>query len=179
MNDVTAMDLYRLMLVTKSFNPNEASLAGKLANQLRYYGDAVAILESAGVHGADLNTARSNSAKEQGLLNTEIAAARKSGGQAALNVAEALYGYGRFADAEALAREAKGGKNPGEGQMVVGMAMVRQGKFADAAQTFQSVSGSPAMTKAAHLWSIYARQQAGGGQAAAPAPAPAGTPPLH
>lgn len=179
MNDVTAMDLYRLMLVTKSFSANEASLAGKLANQLRYYGDAVAILEAAGVHGADLNVARSNAAKEQGLLNTEISAARKSGGSAALNVAEALYGYGRYADAEALARAAgaRAGKNPGEAEMVVGMAQVKQGKFAEAATTFRAVSGSPAMVKAAHLWGIFARQQAGGGQAAAPAPA--GTPPSH
>jgi hypothetical protein len=179
MNDVIAMDLYRLMLVTKSFNANEASLAGKLANQLRYYGDAVAILDSAGVHGADLNVARSNAAKEQGLLNAETSAARKSGGQTALNVAEALYGYGRFADAEALARQAgKGGKNPGEGDMVVGMALVRQGKFADAATMFQSVSGNPAMMKAAHLWGIFARQQAGGGQTSS-APAPAEAPPSH
>ena len=176
MNDVVAMNLYRLMLVTKSFTGGEAGLAGKLANQLRYYGDAVAILEAGGVHGADLNVARSNAAKEQGLLNAETSAARKSGGQAALNVAEALYGYGRYADAEALAAQAgKGGKNPGEAQMVVGMAQVRQGKFADAAQAFQSVSGNPAMMKAAHLWGIFARQQAGGGQSAAPAPA--GTPP--
>ena len=176
MNDVVAMDLYRLMLVTHSFNASEAGLAGRLANQLRYYGDAVSILESAGARGADLATARSNSAKEQGALAAEISAGRKSGGQSALYVAEALYGYGRYADAEQLARQAgpRAGKNPGEAQMVVGMALVRQGKFSDAAQAFQSVAGSAAMMKAAHLWGIYARQQAGGGQAAAPAPA--GTP---
>ena len=177
MNDVVAMDLYRLMLVTRSFSPNEAGLAGKLANQLRYYGDAVSILESVGAHGPDLTTARSNSAKEQGSLTTEIAAGRKSGGQTALNVAEALYGYGRYADAGQLAQQAgaKAGKNPGESQMLVGMALVRQGKFGDAAQAFQAVSGNAAMMKAAHLWGIYARQQAGGGAAAAPA----GTQPSH
>jgi hypothetical protein len=63
--------------------------------------------------------------------------------------------------------------------MVVGMAQVRQGKFAEAAQTFQSVSGNAAMMKAAHLWGIFARQQAGGSRSASPAPAPAGTPPSH
>jgi hypothetical protein len=57
------------------------------------------------------------------------------------------------------------------------MAQVRQGKFAEAAATFQSVSGNAAMMKAAHLWGIYAHQQAGGGAAAAPAPA--ATPPAH
>lgn len=183
MNDVTAMDLYRLMLVTHSFNPNDAKLAGKLANQLRFYGDAVAVLESQNAGGPDLSSAKANSAKEQRSLDAEIAAARKGGGTAALNVAEALYGYGRYADAEQLARQAgpRAGKNPGQASMIVGMSLVRQGKFADAAQAFQAVSGSPAMLKAAHLWGIYARQQAGGGKAAAPAPAqpPAGTAPSH
>ena len=92
-------------------------------------------------------------------------------------MAEALYGYGRYADAGQLAQQAgaKAGKNPGESQMLVGMALVRQGKFGDAARAFQAVSGNAAMMKAAHLWGIYARQQAGGGAAAAPA----GTPPSH
>src|SRR6185437_8836451 len=162
MDDVIAMDLYRLMLVTKAFNANEAKLAGRLANSLHYYGDTVAILESAGVTGADLSAAKSNAAKEQGLIATEISAARKSGGQTALSVAEGLYGYGRYAEAEELARlaGAKARKDPGEAQMVVGMAQVRQGKFAEAAQTFQSVSGNGAMMKTAHLWGIFARQQA-------------------
>ncbi len=177
MDDVIAMDLYRLMLVTRAFNASEAKLAGRLANSLHYYGDAAAILESAGVGGGDLSMAKSNSAKEQGLIATEIAAGRKGGGQTALNVAEALYGYGRYADAEELARlaGAKARKDPGEAQMVAGMSQVRLGKFAEAAQTFQSVSGNAAMMKAAHLWGIYARQQAGGSAAAAPA----GTPPSH
>jgi tetratricopeptide (TPR) repeat protein len=177
MNDVTAMDLYRLMLVTKAFNASEAKLAGRLANSLHYYGDTVAILESAGVTGPDLAAAKSNAAKEQGLIATEVSAGRKSGGATALNVAEGLYGYGRYAEAEELARLAgsRAGKNPGEATTVVGMAQVRQGKFAGAAQTFQSVSGNAAMMKVAHLWGIYARQQAGEGAVAAPA----GTPPAH
>src|SRR5436305_11414425 len=135
-------------------------------------------MESAVATGPDLSTAKSRSAKEQGLIATEISAARKSGGTTALNVAEGVYGYGRYAEAEELGRlaGAKAGKNPGEAQMVVGMAQVRQGKFAEAAQTFQSVSGNAAMMRAAHLWGIFARQQAGGGAAAA---APAGTPPSH
>jgi tetratricopeptide (TPR) repeat protein len=174
MDDVIAMDLYRLMLVTKAFNASEAKLAGRLANSLHYYGDTVAILESAGVTGADLNAAKNSAAKEQGLIATEISAARKSGGQTALSVAEGLYGYGRYAEAEELARlaGAKARKDPGEAEMVVGMAQVRQGKFAEAAQSLQSVSGNAAMMKTAHLWGIYARQQAGGSAAAAPAATP-------
>jgi tetratricopeptide (TPR) repeat protein len=174
MTDVIAMDLYRLSYVTHALKPNEAGLAGKLANQLRYYGDAVTILQSGGITGADLNSAKSNSAKEQGSLSAEIAAARKGSGQTALAVAEALYGYGRFAEAESLARDAvsKGGsKNPGEAQMLLGMSLVRQDKFAEAKQAFGSVSGNAAMTKVAHLWGIYAQIKGGS------APAPAASPP--
>jgi hypothetical protein len=176
MNDAIAMDLYRLSYVTHALKPSEAGLAGKLANQLRYYGDAVSILQSAGVTGADLNSAKANSAKEQGSLNAEIAAARKGSGQTALSVAEALYGYGRFADAEALAREAssKGGtKNPGQAQMLLGMSLARQDKFAEAHQAFGAVSGNPAMTKVAHLWGIYAQIKTGGGPKPAASPPPA------
>ncbi|MBV9571504.1 MAG: hypothetical protein JO056_09720 [Alphaproteobacteria bacterium] len=173
MNDVLAMDLYRLMFITKSLGANEAGLAGKLANQLRYYGDAVAILEGAGIKGADLNTARSNAAKEQGSISAEISAASKSSGQVALGIAEALYGYGRFADAEQLARgaAAKGKlKTPGEAELLVGMSQVRQGKNAEAVQTFSSVPGNAAVQKVAHLWSMYAQIKQGG---ASPAAAPA------
>jgi len=160
MNDAIAMDLYRLEHVTNSLKPDGAALAGKLALQLRYYGDAVSILQSAGVGGADLATARSSSAKEQGSLNAEIAAANKSGGAVALNVAEGLYGYGRYADAERLAGEAAqkgGGKYPGEAQLLVGMAQVAQAKYAQAVQTFNAISGTPAVSKTAKLWAIYAQ----------------------
>ncbi|MFL6690458.1 MAG: hypothetical protein ACJ8IR_09790 [Alphaproteobacteria bacterium] len=175
MNDVLAMDLYRLMFVTRSLGANEAGLAGKLANQLRYYGDAVAILEGAGIRGGDLNTARSNSAKEQGSISAEIAAAQKSNGQTALAVAEALYGYGRFAEAEQLARAAasKGaGKTPGQAQLLVGMSLARQGKYAEAQQALAAVRGSAAAAKTAHLWSLYAQMKQGGTQQGPPAAPP-------
>lgn len=177
MNDVFAMDLYRLQFVTHSLSGQEAGLAAKLANLLRYYGDAVAIMEGAGLKGADLNSARSNSAKEQGSIGAEIAAAHKGNGQVALSVAEALYGYGRFGEAEQLAREAvtKGHtKYPGEAQILLGMSLVRQDKYADAVQALSSVPGSAAAVKTAHLWSLYAQVKQGGA-----APAQAATPAGH
>lgn len=174
MNDAVAMDLYRLEYLTHSLKPENARLAGKLALQLRDYGDAETILESAG-GGADLNTARSNAAREKGSINAEIAAAAKSSGAVAVGVAEALYGYGRYADAERIAQEAAakgGGKYPGQAQLLVGIAQAAQGKYAQAAQTFSGISGSPAVSKTAKLWAIYAQSKAGGAAAAAPAPAP-------
>jgi len=165
MNDVFAMDLYRLKQVTHSLKTADATIVGPLANQLRYYGDAVAILQSTGGGGAALSSARANAAKEQGSINAEISAAGKGNATAALNVAEALYGYGRFADAEQLARAAAakgGGKYPGQAQILVGMSLVGQGKYADAVQAFNAVNGGPAASKTAKLWSIYAQHQAGG-----------------
>ena len=165
MNDVFAMDLYRLKYVTHALKPADAAIVGPLANQLRYFGDAVTILQSTGGGGAVLNTARTNAAKEQGSLNAEIAAANKGSATTALNVAEGLYGYGRYADAEQLARAAAakgGGKYPGQAQILVGMALVGQGKYADAVQAFGAVSGGPVAAKTAKLWSIYAQHQSGG-----------------
>ncbi|HEY4115174.1 MAG TPA: hypothetical protein VGM17_14055 [Rhizomicrobium sp.] len=173
MNAVFAMDLYRLKYVTHSTKPADAAIVGSLANQLHYYGDAITILQATGGGGKELSAARASAAKEQGSLNAEIAAAKKGNGTVALNVAEAMYGYGRFADAEALAREAAakgGGKYPGQAQILIGMALAAQGKYADAVQALNAVSGSPAAVKTAKLWAIYA-QAKGGGTAAAPAPA--------
>jgi len=180
MNDVTAMDLYRLKFVTRSLRKDDSSLAGKLANELYFYGDAVQILEGAGITGADLNAARTGAARERGSLNVEVGAAQKGSGQDAIRVAEALYGYGRYAEAESLARAAmsKGlavkGKcrshcDPAEAALLIGMSQAAQGKNADAVATFNSVKGSDADMKTAHLWSMYAQLKGGG-------TAPAATP---
>lgn len=173
MNDVLAMDLYRLKYLTKSIRGDDATLAGRLGNQLGYFGDAIAIMEAGGVHNADLSNARTNAARDQASLSGQISEAKKSSGQVAVKVAEGLYGYGRFAEAEEIARDAmaKGGmKVPAEAPLLVGMSQVGQGKNADAVATFNAISGSAAVTKTAKLWAIYAQHMAGG-TAAAPAPA--------
>jgi tetratricopeptide (TPR) repeat protein len=181
-NDATAMDLYRLKFATNSLRKDDAALAGKLANELYYYGDAERILQSQGIGGPDLSQARSGAAKEQGSLNAEIAAGRKGSGQDAIRVGEALYGYGRYAEAEELGRAAMakglGGKkcrghcDPATAATLVGMAQVAQGKNAEAIATLNAVTGSEADRKTAHLWAMYAQLKQGGAPpAAAPAPA--------
>lgn len=171
MNDVYAMDLYRLKFVTKSLKGDDASLAGRLANTLGYFGDAVAIMQAGGVSNADLAKARSNAARDQASMTSQIASGKSASGEVAVKVGEGLYGYGRFAEAEDLARAAmsKGHtKNPAEAPLLVGMAQVGEGKYADAVASFKGVSGNTAATKTAQLWAIYAQHMAGG---AAPAPA--------
>ena len=169
MNDVLAMDLYRLKYVTHSLHGDDAKLAGKLANELGYFGDAVNIMQSGGVGGADMAKAQAGAAKDRATMSSQIAEGKRSSGEVAVKVAEGLYGYGNYADAEAIARNAMGSslKVPSEAALLVGMAQVGEGKNADAVQTFNGVSGSAAATKTAHLWAIYAQHQAGG---AAPAP---------
>ena len=165
MEQTMAMNLYRLEFVTHSLSKENAGLAGKLAIQLGYFGDSVAILESAGLGGADMAAARTGAARDQGSLSSQIAAAGRGSGQVSVKVAEALYGYGRFADAEELARGAmsKGGmKIPAEASILVGMALVGQNKNAEAVQAFNAVTGNQAATKTAHLWSLYAQHQVGG-----------------
>lgn len=169
MNDILAMDLYRLKYLTHSMKKEDASLAGKLANQLYYPGDAVTILESAGLSGPDLTKARAAAAKEKGALSAEIAAAKRGTAQDAIKVGEALYGYGQYAQAEELARAAiaKGpgkGKcasrcDPAEAPLLLGMSLVGQGKYGEAVTAFNGVTGSAAATKTARLWSIYAQSK--------------------
>ncbi|HEX3809807.1 MAG TPA: hypothetical protein VHW02_08890 [Rhizomicrobium sp.] len=175
MNDITAIDLYRLKFTTKAMKGDDAKLAGRLANQIGFFGDAVAFLSQGG-GGADLSKARSDAAKDQASLTSQIAQAKKGNGEVAVKVAEGLYGYGRFAEAEALARDAmskNGMKYPYEAPLLVGMSLVGQGKFADAVQAFGQVSGGEAAQKVAHLWTLYAQRQTSGAPAAAAPAQPA------
>ncbi len=87
-----------------------------------------------------------------------------------MQLAEDYYGYGRYSDAEAAARRAiaKGGmKDPPEAHMVLGMALVGLGRHGDAVQAFQHASGTPAATKIAHLWQVYAQSKSQPASAAA------------
>src|SRR5581483_6847769 len=130
MNDVIAMDLYRLKYVTHSLHGDDASLAGRLANQLGYFGDAEKIMEAGGVGGAQLSQAKAGAARDQASLSSQIAEGKRSSGEVAVKVAEGLYGYGRYAEAEEIARSAMGKamKVPSEAALLVGMSQVAQGK---------------------------------------------------
>jgi hypothetical protein len=99
-----------------------------------------------------------------------------------IKLAEALYGYGMYDQAESVARtaQAKGGADPSEVTMVIGMSQVGEGKYADAVATFGQVQGgSPATPRIAELWSAYAKNKGGlvpgAATATAAAPAPATT----
>ena len=69
----------------------------------------------------------------------QIAAGAKQNGQYNVKLAEALYSYGMYPEAEAAAKLAmsKGGiTDPSEAPMVLGQALTAQGKYADAVTAF-------------------------------------------
>jgi hypothetical protein len=187
LRDIDALYLNRLRIVTGGAGKvDDYTLIANVALQMGFPGEAQAALEAgiqkgaisdSGKVAALLSQARSKAAADQKSLGAQIAMGEKQGGEYNVKLAEALYGYGRYADAEAAARraQAKGGtKDPTEAPMVLGMALVGEGKYAEAATTFQSVNGGAATNRAAHLWANYANGKAAPAAAsAAPAAAPA------
>jgi len=175
---IDALFLFRLRNAVGASKADDLTMQAGLAAQQHLDKEAVTVLEE-GINSGKLTSgqatglsaARGNAARDAGVLNSVAAAANSSkNGQAALALAEDYWGYGRYADVEAMARLAstKGGlKDPGEATMLLGMAQAMQGKNAEAQTTLAGVSGAIARTRAARLWSLYAQVKAKG--AATPA----------
>ncbi len=186
--DPDALYLLRLkMLVPDAMSSaSDFEILADAANQQGYPTEAYNVLQkgigsgkmTAGQAGSDFALARNGAALDAKQLGTIAAQAeRAKTGEQDIKLAEDYWGYGRYADAEAIARRAigKGGlKDPSEGPMLLGMLLVAQGKYDDAVQTLAQATGSPTRTKAAHLWSLYAQAQkiqAQGSASATQAPA--------
>jgi tetratricopeptide (TPR) repeat protein len=176
--EIAALDIYRLRMVTNAgwIAQNYVEMADA-AQVLRSWGDARTALET-GIQSGGLPKA-----KVQALLNQVNSDARKDEpalpaaeklaktGKEAVNVAEAYYGYGRYADAARAAQKAVelGGATVGEAKLLVAMCQVRQGNEAGAAQTLQGMSGDPAIVRAAQLWNVYVSRKYANAQPAAAA----------
>ncbi len=181
--DVDALHMYRLRMVTHATGHSEDyTIAAAMAIALGYPVEADAILQagqgkidSNAKNNAQIAEARNRAAKDRATLAGFDAAARKSPtGEFDLKLAETYYGYGRYADAAEAAQRAltKGGgkADPNEANMVLGEALVMQGKTAEAVAAFNAVrNAGPGMTRAQHIWLIFANRKYGA--AAAPAPA--------
>jgi hypothetical protein len=185
MGNAEALYLYRLLQLTGATSPEDYKEYGSDASVLGYPTEAANVLQqgigtgkvsASGDVGATLAKAKRDAQMDERALPQIAASAQKSRtGEQDVKLGEDYWGYGRFAEAEAAAHEAvsKGGlKTPWEGPMLIGAAQTAQGKYADAVQTFSQVSGSPAVNKAAHLWSLYAQSKQGRASAA-----PAAQPP--
>ena len=150
--------------------PDDANFIAEATNHLGYYGDAQTAVDKGAKPVPGL---AGKVAADKKSLGQQIAAGPKQGGQYNLKLAEALYGYGRYADAETAARAAiaKGDvADPSDVQLVLGEALFSQGKYAEAAQTFAGVKGGgPATGRIASIWQQYAQVKARPATAAAPA----------
>jgi len=145
-----------LFVVGAPVPPSDASTVGQIASQHGFFGDAV----NAKAHGGQVEpdpTPRADSDKK--TMTDQIAQQATQDGAFNAKLAEALFGYGMYPQAEAAAKLAiqKGG-DPAEAPMVLGQALTAQGKYDDAVAAFGQVKGGgPATPRIARLWTAYAK----------------------
>jgi hypothetical protein len=175
LTDVQALYLYRLRVITNATTSlDDYAIMANITTKAGYPGETVAFLQhgmSAGVvkagdkAGSQLSLARSKQAEDERSLPAFAKAAEaKKTGDFDVKLAEAYYGYARYAEAEAAATRAiaKGGmKDSGEAQMVLGMSLAGEGKNTEAAAAFAKVDGSANNQAIAHLWTLYAERKYG------------------
>jgi hypothetical protein len=182
--DVDAVHIYRLRMASKaSGSPDDYTVAAALALSVGYPVEADAILQAglasgkisnSGKAGQQIAEARNRAAADRKTIAGFDAVARKAAtGELDLKLAETYIGYARYADAAEAARRSlqKGGPktDANEANMVLGEALLMQGMTADAVTAFNNVkNASPGMTKAQHIWLLYANRKTA---AAAPAAA--------
>jgi hypothetical protein len=160
--DFDIIYLGRLLFVSgANVSPQDASIVGQTASHLTFFGDAVTAQEHGGTGFPD---AKARAEADKKTIAVQIAAEPKQNGLYNVRLAETLYSYGMYAEAETAAKlaQSKGGTpDAAEAPMVLGMAQVAQGKFADGAATFATVtSGSPATPRIAKLWADFAKMKA-------------------
>ncbi len=173
--EVAALDIYRLRLVVGAdWSSSNFLEAADAASAIRAFGDERTFLQMGIAKGvfnqakvAPLVAKNATDARKDEPILPQIEKTAKDG-KSLTSVAEAYYGYGRFADAARVAQSAiaAGGPFAGEAKLVLAMSQVRQGNEAAAKQTLTGFTGDPALVRVAELWSLYLNRQT-------PAPAPA------
>jgi tetratricopeptide (TPR) repeat protein len=147
-----------LFLVVPKVSPTDASTIGQIASQKGFFGDAV----NAKTHGGQVDPDPAPRAdSDRKTVADQIAQEQAQDGTYNAKLAEALYGYGMYGQAEAAAKLAiqKGGNpDPSEAPMVLGRALTAQGKYGEAVAAFGQVSGGgPVTPRIARLWADYAK----------------------
>ena len=159
LRDQDSIWLGRLLFVAvPKVSPVDASTVGQIASQHGFFGDAM----NAKAHGGQVDpdpAPRADSDKK--TMADQIAQQQTQDGAYNAKLAEALYGYGLYGQAEAAAKLAiqKGGNpDPSEAPMVLGQALTAQGKYDEAVAAFGQVgSGGPVTPRIARLWADHAR----------------------
>jgi hypothetical protein len=173
--DIDALYLGRLMFLVEPTPPaNDASIVGGVASKMGFYGDAMKAQQAGATGFPDANA---NAQKDKASIQQQIAAGAKQNGTYNVKLAEALYGYGMYAEAETAARaaESKGGvADPTEVPMVLGMTLAAQNKYQESLDQFAKVQGGgPATPRIVRMWTYYVKSKMGPATTAAAAPAPA------
>jgi hypothetical protein len=168
--EIAALDLYRLRLIANGSWISQNFLeAEDAAHSIRSWGDSRTFLQlgvSQGtINGAKvaplMNQINSDAKKDEPILATVEKSAKNSKDVA--NVAEAYYGYARYADAARTAQKAidMGGPAAGEAKLVLALSQIKQGNEAAATQTLANFQGDPALARAAALINIYLTRKYG------------------
>jgi hypothetical protein len=157
--DVEAVWLGRLLfLVNGPVSKTDADMIGAIASHLTFFGDAV----NAKSHGGTIDPDPAPRAdSDKASIQQQIAAEGAQNGTYSAKLAEALYSYGMYPEAEAAAKIAitKGGNpDPSEAPVVLGQAQAAQGHYDDAIATFATVPANAEATKRiVRLWTDFVK----------------------
>ncbi len=171
-NDVQYLiDIYRLGRIANVVQRGEFGPLAATLIQASYYGEAKGLLDAGIAAGtitagqADvspvLTQIRDRLAQDQAGLAAEIREARGSGSaRQARNVADALYGYGRYAEAAELYRVAltKGGEDANLLNVRIGASLAMAGQRAEAETALRAVTGTRSEIAAFWLTWLSSRQ---------------------
>jgi hypothetical protein len=161
---IAALDIYRLRLLTGAdWSSSNFLEAADAADSVKAFGDERTFLQM-GIQKGVFNQAKvaptvaknAADAKKDEPVLPQIEKVAKDG-KSLTSVAEAYFGYARYADAARAAQNAiaAGGPFVPEAKLVLAMAQVRQGNEAAAKATLAGFTGDPALVRAAELWNTY------------------------
>jgi len=159
--DIDFVMLGRLLMASGgTVSKSDADLFGQTMQRMAIYGDA----QQAQAKGATLQLDAARVAADKADVPKQIPMAASQNGLFNIKLAEALYGYGMYAEAESVARAAqtKGGIDASEAVMLIGISQIQQGKFQDGIATLATVQGGgPVTPRVAELWTAYAKFKGG------------------
>jgi hypothetical protein len=162
--EIAALNIYRLrLLVGADWSSSNFLEAADAADAVKAFGDERTFLQM-GIQKGVFNQAKvgplvaknNADAKKDEPVLPQIEKVAKDG-KALTSVAEAYYGYARYADAARAAQNAikAGGPYAPEAKLVLAMAQTRQGDEAGAKQTLTGFTGDAALVRVADLWMTY------------------------
>ena len=183
-SDHSTLDIYRLKSMTGTLaGADEVMTYAQIALQIKMAAEAKTVVEKGVANQSlpvgdrtnrllKLATDRANE-NAAGFARNMADAQKQPQGDALVALGEDQLGQGKAKDGLATiqAGVAKGCKDTANCQLRLGTAYLANGEKADATRAFNAVKGDDKVVMVAHLYSLYARSEAG--SAAGPADTPA------